>query len=224
MALILHSHPLSSFCHKVLIALYETGVPFEHRMVNLGDPEARAAYQEISPFGKIPVLTDEAQGRTVYETSIIIEHLDRHYPAAQRLLPTDAETRLEARLWDRVFDLYVHQQMGAAIVGIIAGRTEIDPQIVTALDTAYQHIETHMAGRTWAVGEAFSIADCAATPALFYSAYISPFATRFPAVSAYFERLIARPAAARVLVEARPWFEYYPLKHKLEPRFLGEAA
>lgn len=224
MALILHAHPLASFCHKVLIALYETGVPFEARLVDLGDPAARAEFLKISPFGKMPALVDEARGRTIIETSIIIEYLDRHYPAARPLLPVDPEAQLEARLWDRVFDLYVQQPLQAAVAGILGGRTEPDPQAIAALDAAYRHIERHMAGRTWAAGDAFSMADCAATPALFYANCVSPIAPRFPAVSAYFERLIARPAAARVLVEAQPYLKFFPLNDRLEPRFLAADA
>jgi glutathione S-transferase len=224
MALILLAHPLASFCHKVLIALYETGVPFEQRMVDLGDPAGRAEFLKISPFGKMPVLVDEARGRTLYETSIIIEYLDRHYPAARPLLPVEPEARLDVRLWDRVFDLYVQQPLQAAVAGVLGGRTEPEPQTITALDAAYRHIEAHMAGRTWAAGDDFSLADCAATPALFYARCVSPIAPRFPTVAAYFERLIARPSAARVLVEARPYLQYFPLKDRLEPRFLGEGA
>jgi len=224
MALILHSHPLASFCHKVLVALYETGVPFEARLVDLGDPAARAEFLKISPWGKMPVLQDDARGRTLFETSIIIEYLDRHYPAAEPLLPVDREARLDARLWDRVFDLYVQQPLQAAVAGILKGRTEPEPETVAALDTAYQQIERRMAGRTWAAADDFTLADCAAAPALFYANCVSPIAPRFPAVAAYFERLIARPSVARVLVEARPYLGLFPLKHRLEPRFLGEGA
>lgn len=225
MALILHSHPLASFCHKALIALYETGVPFEARLVDLGDPAARAEFLKISPWGKMPVLVDDARGRTLFETSIIIEYLDRHYPAAQPLLPVEAEARLDVRLWDRVFDLYVQQPQQAAVVAVLKGRTEPEPEpeAVAALDKAYQQIELRMAGRIWAAGEGFSLADCAAAPALFYANCVSPIAPRFPAVAAYFERLVARPSVARVLVEARPYLRFFPLKDRLEPRFLGEG-
>ena len=226
MSLTLHSHPLASFCHKVLIALYETGVPFETRLVDLGDPAARAEFLTISPWGKMPVLVDDARDRTVFETSIIVEYLDRHYPAARPLLPVDAEARLDARLWDRVFDLYVQQPQQAAVVAILKGRTdpEPEPEAVAALDVAYRQIEHRMAGRTWAAGDDFSLADCAAAPALFYANCVSPIAPRFPAVAAYFERLIARPSVARVLVEARPYLQFFPLNHRLEPRFLGDEA
>lgn len=223
MSLILHSHPLSSYCHKVLIALYEAGAPFESRMVDLSDAAGRAAFRAISPWGKMPVLRDEARDRTVWETPIIIEYLDRHYPGAQPLLPPDPDQALEVRLWDRVFDLYVHTPMQAAVSDVIAGAAAPRPLHAEALDTAYAQIEGHMTGRTWAAGEAFSLADCAAAPALFYANCVSPFATRFPAVSAYFERLVARPSVARTLVEAQPWFDYFPLRARLETRFLPAA-
>jgi glutathione S-transferase len=224
MALILHSHPLASFCHKVLIALYETGVPFETRMVNLGDPVSRAEFLSISPFGKMPVLRDEARDRTVFETSIIVEYLDRHYPAARRLLPADPEARLETRLWDRVFDLYVQQPVQAAVVATMRRQPDPVTEPSAALAKAYDQIEAHMAGREWAAGDDFSLADCAAAPGLFYAATITPFPAHCPAVAAYFERLVARPSVARMLAEARPYFHMYPLKDRLAPRFFDQMA
>ncbi len=223
MALTLHAHPLSSYCHKVLIALFESGTPFAFRMVDFGDPAGRAAFLSLSPWGKMPVLRDDALDRTVFETPIIIEYLDQHYPGAHLLLPADAQERLDVRLWDRIFDLYVHTPMQAAVAGVLKGRADIDPDCVAALDAAYPKIEAHMGGRAWAVGEAFSLADCAAAPALFYANCVSPFAGRFPAVAAYFERLIARPSVARTLKEAQPYLQYFPLKSRLETRFLPAA-
>lgn len=223
MSLVLHSHPLSSYCHKVLIALYELGAPFEARMVDLGEPAGRAAFQAISPWGKMPALRDEARNRTVVETPIIIEYLDRHYPGPQSLLPTDADQALEVRLWDRIFDLYVHTPMQAAVGDVIAGAAEPRPLHAEALDAAYAQVERHMTGRTWAAGSDFSLADCAAAPALFYANCVSSFGGRFPAVSAYFERLVARPSVARTLAEAQPWLGYFPLRARLETRFLPTA-
>jgi glutathione S-transferase len=224
MAPILHSHPLASFCHKVLIALYETGVPFETRLVDLGDPAARAEFRKISPWGKMPVLVDEARGRTLFETSIIIEYLDRHYPAARPLLPVEPEARLDARLWDRIFDLYVQQPLQAAVAATMRDEPDQAATAAAALPIAYDQIEARMAGREWAAGDAFSLADCAAAPALFYASVVIPFAERHTALAAYFERLIARPSVARVLVEARPYFEMFPLKDRLAPRFLGDET
>ncbi len=220
MSLVLHSHPLSSYCHKVLIALYELGAPFEARMVDLSDPAGRAAFMAISPWGKMPVLRDDARDRTVFETSIIIEYLDRHYRGPQPLLSDEADRALEVRLWDRVFDLYIHTPMQAAVGDALAGAVEPRPLHAEMLDAAYAQVEQRMTGRAWAAGSDFSLADCAAAPALFYANCVSPFGGRFPAVSAYFERLIARPSVARTLAEARPWLKYFPLRARLEPRFL----
>jgi glutathione S-transferase len=228
-ALILHSHPLASYCHKVLIALYEAGTPFEAKLVDLMDPAAREAFLAISPWGKMPVLEDPAAGRTVFETSIIVEYLDRHHPGRARLLPADPDAALEVRLWDRVFDLYVQTPMQAAVSATMRGEPAAVEAATQALRTAYAHVDAHMVeahrrGRKWAAGEAFSLADCAAAPGLFYAAAVTPFATAYPALGAYFERLAARPSVARTLAEAAPYMHMFPLNERLEPRFRPPGA
>ncbi len=223
MALTLHFHPLASYCWKVLIALYEHGTPFEGRVVNLGDPEAREEFLELSPMGKIPVLQDG--DRVILETSIIIEHLELSHPGAAPFLPSDADARLEARLWDRLFDNYVQTPMQAYVANRLRPDAERDPRgeadPVQALGAAYRMIERHLAdGRAWAVGDAFTLADCSAAPALFYARTVAPFAPETAGVAAYFDRLLARPSVARTIAEARPWFGVFPLKDRLEARFL----
>lgn len=211
MALIFHYHPLSSFCQKVLIALYENGTAFEARMANLGDPAERAEYLRISPFGKIPALQDGS--RAIIETSIQIEYLERHHPGPRPLLPKNDAERLEARLWDRIFDLYIELPMQKIVGDTMRSEGEHDPRGVAdaheSLKAAYALIERHLAGKTWAVGEDFSIADCAAAPGLFYTSMMEPFGD-FPNLSAYFERLLARPSFDRALREAQPFFQYFP--------------
>lgn len=226
MALTLHYHPLSSYCHKVLAALYELALPFDARLLDLGNPAERDAFLQLWPTGKMPLLIDD--GQVVPETSIIIEHLQaRHAPGAQ-LLPAEPRARLEARLWDRLFDLYVMAPMQAIVAQHLRPEADRDAKTThdaqTTLAMAYGMIERHLAdGREWAAGTAFGIADCAAAPALFYAHTITPFAGSHPHLSAYFERLIARPSVARVLLEARPWLKYYPLKDQVPARFLAEA-
>ena len=224
MSLTLHSHPLSSYCHKVLIALYEAGTPFTASMVNLGDPAARAAYAAMWPTAKIPLLQDHAREQIVPETSIMIEYLDQHYPGARPLLPKDPAVLLEARLWDRVFDLYVMTPMNKIVDDRMRPAAERDPRAVPQahelLATAYGMIEHHMTTRIWAAGADFSIADCAAAPALFYASIASPFSDKHKQLGAYFERLMARPSVARVITEARPYFDYFPLKDSMPQRFL----
>ncbi len=224
MALTLHYHPLSSCCWKVLIALYENGTPFEARLVNLGDPAERAAYAGLWPTAKIPLLVDDR--RVVPETSIQIEYLDRRHPGPVRLLPDDFDAQLQVRLWDRLFDCYVMtpaQRYVAQWLRPEAQRDALALQgIVDDLGRAYDLIESRLAGPPWAAGDSFSMADCAAAPALFYAAVIRPFGDGHPRLSAYFERLLARPSVWRCIVDARPVFQYYPLRHALPARFLAD--
>ncbi len=226
MALTLYFHPLASFCHKVLIALYENDTPFEREVVDLGDRTASRAFFELWPVGKIPVLRDEERNRTLPETTIILEYLDRHYPGARRLLPQDEERRLDARLWDRFFDLYVQVPMQKIVTDSLRPEDERDPRGVAdaraTLATAYGMIERQVTGRTWAAGEELSIADCAAAPALFFAQIVAPApAASHPQLGAYFERLVARPSVRRVLDEARPYFRYFPFRDAIPARFLG---
>lgn len=214
MSLTLYYHPLSSFCWKALIALYESGTTFKPRLVNLGDPADSTAFKQVWPIGKFPVLRDEAKGRTVPESSIIIEYLDRHYPGDSRLLPADPEAAREVRLCDRVYDLYVHQPMQRIVADRLRPEGRKDPYGVeearNQLRTALDMLEPGMPTRTWAAGESFSMADCAAAPALFYANKVMPFATTHPAVTQYLGRLMQRPSFARVLEEAQPYFKMFP--------------
>jgi glutathione S-transferase len=225
MALTLHYHPLSSYCWKVLIALYENDTPFEARHVNLGDPAERAAYAALWPTAKIPLLVDGE--RVVPETSLQIEYLDRRHPGRVRLVPDDFDAQLEVRLWDRVFDLHVMTPMQRFIGQQLRPEAERDAATLTGtandLGLAYDLIESRLGERTWAAGESFTMADCAAAPSLFYAAIVRPFSPEHRRLNAYFERLLARPSVWRCIVEARPVFQYYPLRHALPARFLADA-
>jgi glutathione S-transferase len=226
MALTLHYHPLSSYCWKVLIALYEKGLPFEPKVVDLGDAAARAAYEALWPTAKIPLLQDGE--RFVPETSIQIEHLDLHHGGA-RMLPGDPAAQLEVRLWDRLFDDYVMSALQLTVGShYLRPEGQRDPLALDnaerQLAMAYGMIETRLPGNTWAVGDTFTMADCAAAPSLFYASIAMPFPPGHPKLSAYFERLIARPSVARVIVEARPFLQYFPLADRMPARFLGETV
>jgi glutathione S-transferase len=224
MALTLHSHPLSSNCWKVLIALYENATPFEARLVNLGDPVERAAYAALWPTAKIPLLADAE--RIVPETSLQIEYLDRRHPGPVRLLPDEFDAQLQVRLWDRLFDCYVMDPMQRYIAQMLRPEAQRDALAmqasVDALGQAYDMIEGRMGDHDWAAGDTFSMADCAAAPALFYAAIVRPFSPEHTRLSAYFERLLARPSVWRCIVDARPVFQYYPLRHALPARFLAD--
>jgi glutathione S-transferase len=213
-SLTLHFHPLSSFCHKALIALYENGTPFTPQIVNLMDEAERTAFRRLWPIGKFPVLRDDARGETVPESSVVIEYLDRHYPGRTRFIPPDAEDARKVRLRDRFFDLYIHLPMQKIVGDRLRPADRKDPhgveeartQIVTALDM----IERGMLQQPWAIGEAFTLADCAAAPSLFYADKVMPFGATHPHAAAYLERLKQRPSYARVLEEAEPYFKFFP--------------
>lgn len=214
MSLTLHMHPLSSYCWKVLIALYENDTPFEGQLVDLGDPLVVAAFKALWPTTKMPLLLDAAHDRTVPESSIIIEYLQSAYPGPVRFIPADPEAALRTRLMDRLFDLYVMAPMQAIVADRIRPDGAKDPygvaQAQAQLAMAYGLLETELAGRTWAAGESFSLADCAAAPALFYADKVAPLTAAHPTVRAYLDRLVARPSFARVLREAEPYFAMFP--------------
>ena len=217
MSLTLHYHPLASFCWKALIALYENDIPFTPNMVDLGNAAERAALLKLWPIGKFPVLHDDARDRTVAESSIIIEYLDRHYPGPTRFIPASEELALQTRLRDRFYDLYVHLPMQKIIGDRLRTGDKKDPYGVeearAQLRTSYGIIETQMAAGTadtWATGDLFTLADCAALPALFYGNMVEPFPNGHSGLIAYFERLNARPSVARVMKEAEPYFAMVP--------------
>lgn len=212
MALKLYFHPLSSFCHKVLIALYETGTPFEPRIVDLFGEAVE--YRKIAPLGKIPVLRDEAKNRTIPETSIIIEYLAQYFPGATQLFPSDRDLCRTMRLHDRIYDLYVNVPMQNIVADRLRPADKKDPfgvdQARASLKTSLDMIERDMAGDRWAVGEEFTMADCAAAPALFYADMMAPFRETHKRTAAYLDRLMERPSYARVLKEAEPYFGMVP--------------
>ena len=212
--LTLHYHPFASFCQKVLIALYENDIAFTPQLVDFGDPKSAAAFRALWPIAKMPVLQDSANGRVVPESSIIIEYLALHHPGPVALIPADPQAALGVRLADRFYDLYVQQPLQAIVADRLRPEGARDPFGVAAardrLATAYAMIERDMAERRWAAGEDFSMADCAAGPALFYADWVAPLGESWPNVSAYLARLVARPSFARVIADAEPYRHLFP--------------
>jgi glutathione S-transferase len=218
--LTLFYHPLSSYCHKVLIALYENGTTFEKRSIDLGDPAQRAELQALWPLAKFPVIRDAERDRNVAETSVIIEYLDHYHGGRHPLLPPDCEAALEVRLWDRVFDNYVQGPMQQIVAERIKGSNADTSAQRALLQTAYRLIDSRLAGCTWISHHGFSMADCAAAPALFYAATLEPLPAELVQLGAYFDRLMERPSVRRVLEEARPYFPMYPFAEAIPRRFL----
>lgn len=211
MSLTLYAHPFSSYCQKVLVALYENDVPFEYRMIE--DPAAMAALTARWPFARFPILVDD--GRTVVESTIIIEHLMRNHGGRVRWLPEDPRAALEVRFLDRFFDNDVMTAMQRPVFEALrkdpSRKDEAMAEARRLLDLAYGWLEQRLLGRTWAAGETISLADCAAAPSLFYADWVHPIAATFPTLRAYRSRLLAWPAFARAVNEARPYRHYFPL-------------
>ena len=214
MALTLYMHPLASFCWKPLIALYENETPFESRIVDLADETSRNAFLKVWPIGKFPVLRDDGNDRTVPESSIIIEYLAQHYPGRVTLVPKDPDLARDVRLFDRFYDLYVQAPIQKIVGDRLRPAGAKDPRGVeeakASLRTSYDIIDRDMAAESWTVGDAFSMADCAAAPALYYANLVLPFGDTHANVAAYLRRLEARPSFARVLEEAQPYFALFP--------------
>jgi glutathione S-transferase len=209
----LYAHPFSSYCQKALIALYENDTPFTFRMLAHDDPAAGAELAALWPLKRFPVLVDGS--RTVMEATIIVEHLALHHPGPIRLIPDDPQRALDIRLMDRFFDNYVSNPQARIVFDAIRPPEHRDPYGVTEsrtmLDTAYRWLDGMMAGREWAAGADFSMADCAAAPALFYADWTHAIPAEFANVHAYRRRLLRRPSFARAVDEARPYRALFPL-------------
>lgn len=213
MTLTLHEHPFASYCWKPLIALYELDLPFERHFV--GDADDRARLAELWPMGSIPVLVDDVAGLTLPESTAIVEYLDGLGPTP-RLIPADPAAALQARLWDRVFDGHVSTPMQKIVLDSLRPQGHGDPDGVgearATLDNAYGMLDAQLADRRWAAGEAFTLADCSAAPALHYARVVHRWdEDGLPSLTRYFTALMAQPAVARVVDEARPYREVFPL-------------
>jgi len=207
----LYAHPFSSYCQKVLIPLYENGIAFELRL--LGEEQANAEQAALWPLKRMPVLVDA--GRTVVEATIIVEYLDLHHPGPVRMIPADPRAALDVRMMDRFFDNYVMTPMQKIVGDSLRAPEQRDPfgvgEARALLETAYAWLDGVLADREWAVGDAFSLADCAAAPSLFYADWAHPIDASHANVIAYRRRLLARPSFARAVDEARPFRPFFPL-------------
>jgi glutathione S-transferase len=212
MTLQLYAHPFSSYCQKVLTALYENSVPFTFRMLEPSEKRNLVEFARLSPMRRMPVLVDGE--RVVLESSIIIEYLGLYHPGPVRLIPEDAKAALEVRMLDRAFDNYVMGQMQKFVFDRIRAEDARDPtgvqEAVGMLDRAYAWLDRVVAGRAWAAGDEFSMADCAAAPSLFYADWVHPIPHELANLRDYRRRLLARPSFARAVDEARPYRAFFP--------------
>jgi glutathione S-transferase len=210
MPLTLYAHPFAAYCWKPLIALHENATPFTYRLVE--DAAGWAELESFWPIKKFPLLRDG--DATIVESSIIVEYLMRRYPGTARIIPVNEDAALKVRFMDRFFDNYVMSPMQTLVSDRMRSETEHDAKSVAdarkMLDVAYAWLEAHLMPQAWATGSTFSLADCSAAPALFYSDWVHPIGDRFPMVLAYRCRVLARPSVARVVDEARPYRKLFP--------------
>ena len=213
MSLALYGHPFSSYTQKVLIALYENDIPFEFRCIGPDTPQHTAEWIRRWPLSKFPLLLDNEH--SIVESSIIIEYLQLKHPGPVKLLPVDPIEALDVRFLDRFFDLHVMNVMQHAVSAALTGdpvkRDEGRTYTAEKLEIAYTWLNEHLAGRDWAAGTEFTLADCAAAPSLFYADWTHPISDAFPVLSAYRARLLAHPSFARAVEEARPFRPLFPL-------------
>jgi len=213
MSLTLYLHPLSSFCHKALIAFYENDISFTPVVVDLSDETSRNAFRAVWPVGKFPVLRDG--DRLIPESTSIIEYLALHYPGKTKLIPANAEAAFKTRAIDRFYDLNLHANMQKIIGDRWRPAGQKDPHGVAhakdKVETALALADKDMAGKSWAAGDDFTMADCAAAPPLFYCDFaIEPLVGRYDNLAAYLGRLKQRPSYARALSEAEPFMHMVP--------------
>jgi glutathione S-transferase len=209
----LFAHPFSSYCQKALIAFYENGIDFEFCMLGPDDPAIGTEFAERWPIKRFPILVDG--DRTIVEATMVIEYLQVHRPGPVSLIPAEPDAAIDVRMLDRFFDNYISHQASAIVFNSIRLEKDRDPygdtQARQMLDTAYAWLDQRMANRTWASGETFSLADCAAAPSLFYADWTQPIPMSFTHVHAYRQRMLARPSFARAVDEARPYRSFFPL-------------
>lgn len=213
MPLALYGHVFSSYTQKVLIALYENSTPFEFRSIGPDTPQHAEEWLRRWPLAKFPLLVDG--DRTVVESSIVIEYLALAHPGPVRLLPADPLAALDVRFLDRFFDLHVMDAMQVAVaskLGQLPMKSDDGLALASArLERAYAWLDGALAGRTWAAGGEFSLADCAAAPSLFYADWTYRIPERYERLRAYRARLLARPSFARCVEDARFFRPNFPL-------------
>ena len=212
MTLQFFGHPFSSYTQKVLIALWADETPFDYRMVDPDHPENMEELKRHWPFGQFPLLLDN--GQAIVESTCIIDHLQAHHPGPNVWIP-EGDLGRRVRFLDRFFDLRVMEKMQVSVFNAIRPEGERDPYGVARsleqLRIAYDWLEANLGDGPWAVGEAFTLADCAAAPSLFYADWVEEIGPERPLLAAYRARLLAHPVVARAVDGGRPYRHFFPL-------------
>nr|WP_283938307.1 glutathione S-transferase family protein [Sphingomonas brevis] len=208
----LYGHPFSSYCWKVQIPLDADGTPYTYKNIDPSNPGVMDELRSLWPIGKFPVLVDD--GRLIAETSCIIEYLQTHHPGPNVWIP-DGEDGLRVRFLDRFFDLHIQGNMQPSVNHALrpegCGDSYGAEKGLKALRIAYDWLEENLPDSEWAAGDRFTLADCAAAPALFYADWVDEIGDGRPRLKAYRARLLAHPAVSKSVEGARPYRPYFPL-------------
>lgn len=214
MSITFYGHHFSAYCQKVLIAFHEHGVAYDLRKIEFEDPEIMAELEEVWPLKRMPIIIDN--GQTIRESSIIIEHIDLHHNSGHHLVPRDQAKALQARFMDRFFDNYVSTPQTAIVFDVLRDAKDRDAygvnKAIDLLETSYGWLNDRMADHTWAAGDDFSLADCAAGPALFYAHWTHPIDRKYRHLHAFRDRLMEHPSFARCIADAKPYRHLFPLE------------
>ncbi|MGH6729455.1 MAG: glutathione S-transferase family protein [Sphingomicrobium sp.] len=212
MSLQFFGHPFSSYTQKVLIALWADETPFEYRVIDPEHPENMEELKRHWPFGQFPLLLDN--GRPFAESTPIIEHLQAEHGGIHRWIP-DGDIGRKVRFLDRFFDLYIMGNMQVPVLNAIRPEGSRDSFGVekarSQLNLAYDWLEANLGDGPWAVGEEFTLADCAAAPSLFYADWVEEIGPKRLRLGEYRARLLAHPIVTRAVDEARPYRAFFPL-------------
>lgn len=195
----------SHFASRCRLVIYEKNAPVEIVPIPGGDLKS-PEYLRIYPLGKTPAL--DADGLLIGESEIINEYLEEKFPAAP-LMPRDPETRARARGFGRFHDLYLEPPMHALFPQVFA--TERDTGLVAEklaeVETRCDQLEGMLSAGPYAVGSAFTLADCALAPTMLYASLAlpmlggRPFTEHRTKLAAWWAQVQERPSVQRVHAE-----------------------
>ena len=202
----LYYNPLSTYSQKVMIAFNEKGIAYEPQLVDMMSAESRAAFEKVYPLGKVPFLKPSEDWQ-VPESTSIIEYLEDKFPNTPRLIPpSGGDAARQVRFMDRMADLYLNDPVGELLFQKLGFRTQDNDKAARArkhITFSFEHYDKRLAKQPWLCGEAFTMADCAAIPALYYAQTVMPF-DAYPNIVAYWQRALKRPSVVKVKAEFEP--------------------
>lgn len=163
------------------------------------------------PAGKFPLLIDG--DTTIFESTAIVEWLAVRHPGPAPIIPASPGEAAIARMMDRFFDRYVMDVAQLSVNAHIVDADNPDPAAIEAARTgllhSYRWLEAWLGKNS--LPPHVSLVTCAAMPSLFYADWVERIPEDCQKVRALRAELLALPAAARCIEDARPYRSYFPL-------------